>query len=77
MEEERKHLIGLIAYRFGEICNAGGIDGLWISNMAKIVDEAENYEFPLDENGVIVTDIVYDNVDEIAYRLYDEEVKHD
>lgn len=69
--EERKHLIGLIAYRFSEICADFGIDGLWISNMAEIASIADEYDFihTLDADNIINTDVVYDDVERIAYRL--------
>lgn len=70
--EERKHLIGLIAYRLGEICCGNGTDGLWISTMVRVANEADNYDFPLEDDGTIVTDIVYDDVEEIAYQIYDD-----
>lgn len=69
--EERKWLIGLIAYRFAEICESFGIDGLWIGNMTEISAIADEYDFThtLDERDFIDTDVVYDDVDRIAYRL--------
>lgn len=68
-EVERKHLIGLTAYSFAEACSVLDIDGWWISNMIELVKFADSYEFPIEEDGTIVMDVVFNDVELFAYGL--------